>query len=396
MRRFLGILLTFALASVCAPITALAGSGNVGDPRGDTSDPRADIQNVGASYGTGDLGEVRLDLHLLTTPPPDDHAWQGDTDYVWLIDTDGNGEADWFVHKTGDGVFLRDRSGAVPCNVRDFSHYDTQADFSTLSVQFNPSCIGGPSVLRYAATSSYDGDGIRGNNSPSTDLAPDAGWADPVSYGTSDNTPPKGRQGYLTATTTGELRSFGNSTCNLDGRPLNRPIVGMAATRDFVGGWLVATDGGVLTCGSAAFFGSTGAIHLNQPIVGMAPTPTGAGYWLVARDGGIFTFGDAQFFGSTGAIHLNQPIVGMAPTLSGAGYWLAASDGGIFAFGAAPFHGSTGDLTLAKPIVGMARTRSGNGYRFVASDGGVFCFGDATFEGAATGSSTPVVGMATA
>ena len=59
------------------------------------------------------------------------------------------------------------------------------------------------------------------------------------------------------------------------------------------------------------FRGSTGAIRLNQPIVGMQATPNGGGYWLVARDGGIFNFGDAVFLGSTGGIRLNQPIVGM-------------------------------------------------------------------------------------
>jgi hypothetical protein len=37
---------------------------------------------------------------------------------------------------------------------------------------------------------------------------------------------------------------------------------------------------------------------LNQPVVGMAATPDGGGYWLVASDAGIFTFGDAQFSGS--------------------------------------------------------------------------------------------------
>ena len=52
---------------------------------------------------------------------------------------------------------------------------------------------------------------------------------------------------------------------------------------------------------------------LNKPIVGMAATPDGKGYWLVASDGGIFTFGDARFYGSTGGKHLNQPVVGMAP-----------------------------------------------------------------------------------
>jgi hypothetical protein len=52
-----------------------------------------------------------------------------------------------------------------------------------------------------------------------------------------------------------------------------------------------------------------GALPLNRPIVGMAATPDGGGYWLVASDGGIFTFGNAQFMGSTGALPLNQPIV---------------------------------------------------------------------------------------
>jgi hypothetical protein len=37
---------------------------------------------------------------------------------------------------------------------------------------------------------------------------------------------------------------------------------------------------------------------LNKPIVGMAATPDGMGYWLVASDGGIFAYGDAGFFGS--------------------------------------------------------------------------------------------------
>jgi ribosomal protein L24E len=81
-------------------------------------------------------------------------------------------------------------------------------------------------------------------------------------------------------------------------------------------------------------------MHLNAPIVGMAASPSGAGYWLVASDGGIFTFGSAHFYGSTGNLALNAPIVSMAATPSGAGYMLAASDGGIFTFGNAKFYGS--------------------------------------------------------
>jgi hypothetical protein len=134
---------------------------------------------------------------------------------------------------------------------------------------------------------------------------------------------------------------------------------------------------------------------LNRPIVGMAATPDGGGYWLVASDGGIFSFGDATFHGSTGNIHLNRPIVGMAATPDGQGYWLVASDGGIFSFGDATFHGSTGNIHLNQPIVGMASTPDGGGYWLVASDGGIFSFGDATFDGSAAGTATPgvVVGM---
>ena len=156
-------------------------------------------------------------------------------------------------------------------------------------------------------------------------------------------------------------------------------VVGMAATPDGKGYWLVASDGGIFTFGDASFFGSTGAATLNKPIVGMAATPDGKGYWLVASDGGIFTFGDAGFFGSTGALTLNKPIVGMAATPDGKGYWLVASDGGIFTFGDAGFFGSTGGIALNKPIVGMAATPDGKGYWLVASDGGIFTFGDAQF-----------------
>ena len=74
----------------------------------------------------------------------------------------------------------------------------------------------------------------------------------------------------------------------------------------------MASDGGIFSFGDAAFFGSMGGRPLNKPIVGMAATPDGGGYWLVASDGGIFSFGDAAFLGSMGGKPLNKPIVGMA------------------------------------------------------------------------------------
>ena len=211
---------------------------------------------------------------------------------------------------------------------------------------------------------------------------------------TTDNAPLTGLS--VTISFTPAAGSVATTGTTSSASPLNRPIVGTAATPDGNGYWLVASDGGVFTEGDAGFHGSTGSIHLNEPIVGMAATPDGQGYWLVASDGGVFNYGDAAFYGSTGSIHLNRPIVGMAATADGKGYWLVASDGGVFNYGDAAFYGSTGSIQLNRPVVGMAATADGKGYWLVASDGGVFNYGDAAFYGS-TGSihlNRPIVGMA--
>ena len=51
----------------------------------------------------------------------------------------------------------------------------------------------------------------------------------------------------------------------------------------------MASDGGIFAFGDAGFFGSMGGKPLNKPIVGIASTPDGQGYWEVASDGGIFS-----------------------------------------------------------------------------------------------------------
>ncbi|HEX3461134.1 MAG TPA: hypothetical protein VHT49_09530 [Acidimicrobiales bacterium] len=194
-------------------------------------------------------------------------------------------------------------------------------------------------------------------------------------------------QGYWLVSGDGGVFTFGDAGFHgsVGGSALNNPIVGMAATRDGQGYWLVASDGGIFAFGDAAFDGSMGGTPLNQPIVGMATTADGQGYWLVARDGGIFSFGSAGFDGSVGASTLNQPIVGMASTADSHGYWLVARDGGIFAFGDAAFEGSMGGTPLNQPITGMAATPDGHGYWLVGADGGIFNFGDAGFRGSGGG-----------
>jgi hypothetical protein len=203
--------------------------------------------------------------------------------------------------------------------------------------------------------------------------------------------------GYWEVASDGGLFSFGTANFfgSMGGMPLNKPVVGMAATSDGGGYWEVASDGGLFAFGDAQFYGSMGGKPLNQPIVGMAPTPDGGGYWEVASDGGLFSFGDATFFGSMGGLPLNKPIVAMAATSDGGGYWEVASDGGLFAFGDANFFGSMGGIPLNEPVVGMSATPDGGGYWEVASDGGLFSFGDANFFGSMGGMplNKPIVDM---
>jgi hypothetical protein len=97
--------------------------------------------------------------------------------------------------------------------------------------------------------------------------------------------------------------------------------------------------------GNAEWSGDAGSTPLDRPVVGMAATPDGKGYWLVASDGGVFSYGDAQFYGSAGSIHLNEPVVGMAAMPDGLGYWLSAADGGVFNYGDAPLYNSPNRVT---------------------------------------------------
>jgi len=222
-----------------------------------------------------------------------------------------------------------------------------------------------------------------------------------------------------------EFGSTGGSTATLQGTPqpgdggtytvcLNAADgVGPAATQVFIltvdapslspppppptpshGYWLVGSDGGIFSFGSAAFHGSTGSLHLQRPVVGITPTADRGGYWLVASDGGIFAFGDAGFHGSIpgSGLHpagsglpdsLNAPIVGMVPSTDGDGYFMVASDGGVFAFGDARFEGSCPGIGgCSGAAVAVVPDATGNGYWVVTSSGAVYTFGDAANHGA--------------
>jgi hypothetical protein len=159
------------------------------------------------------------------------------------------------------------------------------------------------------------------------------------------------------------------------------------------GYWLVGSDGGIFSFGSAQFHGSTGDLALQRPVVGIVPTMDHGGYWLDASDGGVFSFGDTGFYGSipglglhpagSGLPHsLNDPIVGMVPSTDDGGYFMVASDGGVFAFGDAHFAGSCPGIGgCGGSAVSVMPDHSGNGYWVVTSTGNVYAFGDAPYLG---------------
>jgi hypothetical protein len=158
------------------------------------------------------------------------------------------------------------------------------------------------------------------------------------------------------------------------------------------GYWLVGSDGGIFTFGSAGFYGSTGNLKLQRPVVGITPTLAHSGYWLVASDGGVFAF-NAPFVGSipglglnpagSGLSHsLNAPIVGIVPSANGQGYYMVASDGGVFAFNSA-FAGSCPGIGGCNgTAVAVTPDASGEGYWLVTATGHVYSFGDAPYFGA--------------
>jgi peptidase A4-like protein/IPT/TIG domain-containing protein len=168
------------------------------------------------------------------------------------------------------------------------------------------------------------------------------------------------------------------------------------------GYWLVGSDGGIFTFGSAQFFGSTGSLHLQRPVVGMVPTTDRGGYWLDASDGGIFAFGDSGFYGSIPGLglhpagsgspnSLNAPIVGMVPSADGHGYFMVAADGGVFAFGDATFAGSCPGIGgCSGAAVAVMPDASGGGYWLVTQTGNVYTFGNALYEGAPGNVGSPV------
>ena len=270
------------------------------------------------------------------------------------------------------------------------------ATTTTLTSAANPSVVGHPEKLTATVTTTSPGGSITGtvqffDGSISLGTVPLAGNQAVVSI---EATVPGTY--VLTASYSGDAANAPSTSSPVDQVALG---LGQAGSHGY---WLVGSDGGIFTFGSAQFYGSTGALKLQRPVVGITPTSDLGGYWLVASDGGIFTFGDAGFFGSipglgfapagTGAAkELNAPIVGMVPSSDGGGYFMVGSDGGVFAFGDAKFEGSCPGIGgCSGAAVTVMPDATGNGYWLVTATGHIYTFGNAAYYGAPGPQSVPV------
>jgi hypothetical protein len=90
---------------------------------------------------------------------------------------------------------------------------------------------------------------------------------------------------------------------------------------------------------------------LSKPIVGIAATPDGKGYWLVTSNGRTLAYGDATFYGSGEGL-CPQPVKAIVATPTGAGYWIVSANGTAAGFGDAGAQGSP--VTSANVVVGGA------------------------------------------
>ena len=190
-------------------------------------------------------------------------------------------------------------------------------------------------------------------------------WASTARWGAGRSTsrswawprpPPRGATGWWPPTAASSPSATPASTGRRGTSGSTKPIVGMAATPDGGGYWLVASDGGDLRLRRRRLLRVDGRHHAEQAHRGHGrrpPTAAATGWWppTAASSPSATPPSTAR----PGPSHLNQPVVGMAATPDGGGYWLVASDGGIFSFGDAGFHGSTGAIRLNQARGGHGR-----------------------------------------
>lgn len=189
-------------------------------------------------------------------------------------------------------------------------------------------------------------------------------------------------QGYWLVTAGGAVSAYGDAIPygDMSHASLYAPILGIVATPDGHGYWLYAMNGQIYHYGDAGYFGSAHGVNLHGQIVGMAATPDGQGYWMLSSSGRVAAYGDAVYYGGVPGKR-GRTVVGIIADPTAAGYWIVTGGGGVYPFGNARFFGSLAGVPIAGWVVSMAATPDGQGYWLANANGDVYHFGDAKFLG---------------
>jgi hypothetical protein len=167
-----------------ATVTLTDKTGDVvADGTGTTmNEPRADIVKAQANWTAKAL--VLAVQVAQPVNPGQDPNWASQSTYMdWLLDTNGDGNADFEVQyffdpKSGvvaDVTKAGDTSGTSACG----GEAGYTADGYTVAI--DPACLGNPVSVSFKATSYYDPNPSNPNGSLATDTSPDGGFSGPVS-----------------------------------------------------------------------------------------------------------------------------------------------------------------------------------------------------------------------
>ncbi len=130
--------------------------------------------------------------------------------------------------------------------------------------------------------------------------------------------------GYMEVASDGGVFTFGDAAFHGSAVGLaSAPVVGISITSDGGGYRMASQNGGLFTFGDAQYLGSMGGQTLTVPIVGIVATPNDSGYWLLPSPLARQTTNLPRLsFGQNG-----PSVLILQQELTALGYWVGTPDG---------------------------------------------------------------------
>jgi hypothetical protein len=139
--------------------------------------PRADITGASLEYAPG---WIRMKVQLKnTTDPLKDDAWSDDSNAEWALDTNADGQPEYFVEFATDkgelygAVFDATKPDAKSLCDADSANFSPQDGYTLV---IDPACIGKPQKLGYAVTMFLDTNPKDDKAPIAVDQVPDQGF----------------------------------------------------------------------------------------------------------------------------------------------------------------------------------------------------------------------------